>query len=167
MVFRKLYIKWLEWRGKAVEIWSKNPYPANVLSNLYANHFCIDDIECASMEGFLQSLKYVNVEKQRDVCAMSGKDAKNMTNSDWQIGQIIWWKGTAINRQSNEYQDLIRSAYKAMFEQNERFRIALMSTRGMKLYHSRGERNPYKTILTESEFCSILTELRDRNSINK
>jgi hypothetical protein len=36
-----------------------------------------------------------------------------------------------------------------------------MSTRGMALYHSRGEQNPYKTILTESEFCRILTELRD------
>lgn len=48
-----------------------------------------------------------------------------------------------------------------MFEQNERFRAALMETRGKELYHSRGERNPYKTILTEQEFCAILTELRD------
>ena len=31
----------------------------------------------------------------------------------------------------------------------------------MVLYHSHGERNPFKTILTEREFCQILTELRD------
>lgn len=73
----------------------------------------------------------------------------------------FWWKGRAISRQNYKYQELIREAYKAMFEQNERFRVALMSTRGMKLYHSRGEQNSYKTILTESEFCSILTEMRD------
>lgn len=36
-----------------------------------------------------------------------------------------------------------------------------MSTSGMTLYHSRGEQNPYKTILTEKELCQILTELRD------
>ena len=36
-----------------------------------------------------------------------------------------------------------------------------MATRGMALYHTKGESNPYKTILTEQEFCSILTELRE------
>lgn len=50
-----------------------------------------------------------------------------------------------------------------MFEQSERFRTALMATRGMILYHTKGKSNPYKTILTEQEFCSILTELRENN----
>jgi 5'(3')-deoxyribonucleotidase len=36
-----------------------------------------------------------------------------------------------------------------------------MSTRGQRLFHSRGESNPFKTILTEDELCTILTELRD------
>ena len=48
-----------------------------------------------------------------------------------------------------------------MFDQNERFRSALMSTRGQTLFHSRGESNLFKTILTENELCQILTELRD------
>lgn len=48
-----------------------------------------------------------------------------------------------------------------MFEQSEGFRTALMATCGMTLYHTKGESNPYKTILTEQEFCSILTELRE------
>ena len=39
--------------------------------------------------------------------------------------------------------------------------MALMETRGMTLYHSRGESNPYKTILTEQEFCGVLAEIRD------
>lgn len=69
-------------------------------------------------------------------------------------------EGTS-DRQSEEYQQLIRCAYQAMFEQSERFRTALMQTRGMVLSHSSGEANPYKTILTPAELCVILTQLRD------
>lgn len=161
MNLRNFYIKWQVWRGKALDIWSKSPYPANVLSNLCSNGFRFEGVLCGSMEGFLQSLKYQNIDKQRQICSMKGKNAKNMTSTHWQTDQIVWWKGIAINRQSQDFQDLIRRAYQAMFEQNERFRIALMSTRGMKLYHSQGEQNSFKTILTESEFCSTLTEIRE------
>ena len=166
MKLRDLYIKWQVWRGKALDIWSKSPYPANVLSNLCCNGFRFEGVLCGSMEGFLQSLKYQDADKQRQVCSMAGKNAKNMTSAHWQIDQIVWWKGTAINRQSKEFQDLIRKAYKAMFEQNECFRIALLSTCGTKLYHCRGEQDSYKTILTESEFCSVLTEMRDSYNMN-
>ena len=41
-MFRRLYIKWLVWRGKAVDIWSKSDYPADVLSNLCSNGFRFD-----------------------------------------------------------------------------------------------------------------------------
>ena len=167
MKLRNLYIKWQVWRGKALDICSKSPYPTNVLSNLCSNEFRFDGVLCGSMEGFLQSLKYQDMGRQRQICSMKGKNAKNMTSSHWQTDQIVWWKGTAIHRQSKEFQDLIRRAYQAMFEQNERFRIALMSTRGMNLYHSRGEQNSYRTILTESEFCSVLIEMRNSYDIRK
>lgn len=48
-----------------------------------------------------------------------------------------------------------------MFDQNEQFRAALMQTRGIILIHSCGEEDSYKTIITEQEFCQILTEIRD------
>ena len=167
MKLRKLYIKWQVWRGKALDIWSSNAYPSHVLSNLCSNRFIFDGIFCHSMEGFLQSLKYKDPNKQRQICAMKGRRAKTKTTTAWQTDQIVWWKGVAINRQGNDYQELIRRAYKAMLGQNERFRIALMSTRGLRLCHSRGEQNPYKTILTEAEFCSILTEMRDAYNMSK
>ena len=160
-MFRRLYIKWLVWRGKAVDIWSKSDYPADVLSNLCSNGFRFEGMVCGSMEGFLQSLKQKDKDKQRQICSMKGKNAKKMTSTGWQTEQIIWWKGVAIDRQSNEYMQLVRRAYLAMFEQSERFRTALMSTRGQKLFHSRGESNPFKTIMTENELCQILTEMRD------
>ena len=160
-MFRRLYIKWLVWRGKAVDIWSKSKYPADVLSNLCSNVFRFDGMMCGSMEGFLQSLKQRDRDKQQQICSMKGRNAKNMTSTGWQTDQIVWWKGVAIDRQSDDYTQLVRRAYQAMFDQSDRFRAALMSTRGMKLFHSRGEANPYKTILTEQEFCQILTDMRD------
>lgn len=48
-----------------------------------------------------------------------------------------------------------------MFDQNERFRTALMQTRGITLIHTSGEDNPYKTIHTPAEFCGILMDIRD------
>lgn len=51
-----------------------------------------------------------------------------------------------------------------MFSQSREFREALMSTKDKMLLHSNGENDPKKTILTEIEFCSILTELRDKQA---
>lgn len=162
-IFRKIRVKWQIWRGQAIDIWSKNAYPADVLSNLCSNGFRFDGVVCGSMEGFLQSLKQKDINKQRQICSMKGRNAKKQTSAGWQTDQILWWKGKAIDRQSREFTALVREAYNAMFEQSERFRTALMATRGMILYHTKGESNPYKTILTEQEFCSILTELRENH----
>lgn len=144
-----------------LDIRSNGLYPSNVLSNLCSNGFRFDGMICGSMEGFLQSLKQKELDKQRQICSMRGGNARKMSVTSWQTDQIVWWKGQAIDRQSEEYQQLIRRAYSAMFEQSERFRTALMQTRGIILTHSSGESNPYKTILTTQEFCSILTDLRD------
>lgn len=144
-----------------LDIRSNGLYPSNVLSNLCSNGFRLDGMVCGSMEGFLQSLKRKELDKQRQICSMRGGNARKMSVTSWQTDQIVWWKGQAIDRQSEEYQRLIRRAYQAMFEQSERFRAALMQTRGITLVHTSGEPSSYKTILTPSEFCGILMDLRD------
>ena len=145
----------------SLDIRSNGAYPSGVLSNLCSNGFRFEGMVCGSMEGFLQSLKQKDKDKQRQICSMKGGNARKHSVTSWQTDQIVWWKGVAIDRQSEEYQKLLRRAYQAMFDQSERFRAALMSTRGITLVHSSGEENPYKTILTKQEFCQILTELRD------
>ena len=144
-----------------LDIRSNGLYPSNVLSNLCSNGFRLDGLVCGSMEGFLQSLKRKELDKQRQICSMKGGNARKMSVTSWQTDQVVWWKGQAIDRQSEEYQRLIRRAYQAMFEQSERFRAALMQTRGITLVHTSGEPSSYKTILTPSEFCGILMDLRD------
>ncbi|MBE6257238.1 MAG: hypothetical protein E7103_04685 [Prevotella sp.] len=157
----RFYAWWLVITGKAIDIWSKSKYPAYILSNLYDSIFIFDDVECHSMEGLLQSLKYQDEGKQHQICRLRGMDAKRMSSSDWQRDQIVWWKGKALKRQSDDYMKLITEAYAALYQQNQSFRKALLATKGKRLLHSRGKKNPHETILTEKEFCAILTELRD------
>lgn len=158
--FRKLWIKCQIWLGLAVDISNHNSDSSALLSNLCNNHFCFDDVECHSMEGFLQSLKRQDLEKQRHLCSLDGREAKGMTTHRWCKSQVVWWKGKVVDRQSTGYLHLVRHAYKALLAQNEDFRNALLATGNKRLYCSQMLRNPFETILTEQEFCSILTRLR-------
>lgn len=156
----QLYVRYLVWRGKAINVWSKSPYPANVLSNLHPNAFVLDGIKCGSMEGFLQSLKYADAEEQRAVCALSGKEAKLKSTNEWKEDQLLHWKEESIERSSQAFRDLIARAYTALYSQNETFRQALVATNGKLIFHRQGNPDPKDTILTEKEFCGMLDCLR-------
>lgn len=97
-----------------LDIRSNGLYPSNVLSNLCSNGFRFDGMVCGSMEGFLQSLKRQDLDKQRQICSMKGGNARKMSVTSWQTDQIVWWKGHAIDRQGKEFQLLIRLTYQAI-----------------------------------------------------
>ena len=68
-----------------MDISSGSRYPALSLSNFAPHEFEIDNIKCASMEGFLQSLKFQNPDMQKYVCSLVGKAAKfKGKNKKWQ-----------------------------------------------------------------------------------
>ena len=161
---RKIKVKTLVMLGLAVDIGRKNNYPANVISNSWNNAFTFDDVPCASMEGFLQSLKHEEEVSQREICGMRGKKAKKMATTNWRATQTLYWKGRAFGRETDEFRQLVRSAYQALFNQNRQFRSALLATKNKRLFHSHGLTDPKKTILTEQEFCAFLTELRASNA---
>lgn len=132
------------------------------LSNFTEHHFTLDGVECASMEGFLQSLKYLCPKKQREICKLTGKVAKEAGDGKklWKLTHTAFWQGKCYDRLSPEFRELIFRAYSAMYEKNASFREALAASRGAKLCHSIGEPNPKKTILTEREFLCMLYRLR-------
>ena len=148
---------------KVIDIYSKGEYPSNVLSNFYNNSFVIDGISCASMEGFLQSLKVINTDRQRQICLLSGIEAKKAPcwyeNIRWKLTGTLYWKGKPINRFSDKYQQLLDKAYFSLYK-NGTFRTALADSVGYKLRHSIGKHNAKKTVLTEYEFISRLYKLR-------
>ena len=115
-----------------IDIHSKGEYPSDALSNYVEYEFYVDGIKCASMEGFLQSLKFKNTEKQKKVCLLSASEAKNSSRRSfaqlrWEMTHTLYWQGKAINRYSDEYQKLIDKAYSEL-SKNEEFIKALKAS---------------------------------------
>ncbi len=136
-------------------------YPASSLSNFAPHPFTIDGVECASMEGFLQSLKFSSVEMQEHVCTLVGKQAKfKGKKKKWFRTQELYWRGVCYKRDSDDYQKLLDRAFSALNE-NSSFRRALLATGSANITHSIGKRNKCDTVLTEKEFTSRLIKLRD------
>lgn len=144
-----------------MDIGSGTGYPSSALSNFAPHPFVMDGVECNSMEGFLQSLKFENQVMQKEVCKLVGKQAKfKGKKKKWWRTQTLYWQGKAIKRDSEEYQNLITKAYDSL-NLNEGFRKALMSTKGCTLTHSIGKHKITETVLTEREFIKQLNRLRD------
>jgi len=145
-----------------MDISSGNGYPSSALSNFAPHPFVIDGIECASMEGFLQSLKFENPEMQVEVCKLVGKQAKfKGKKKKWWKTQTLYWRGIPIKRDSDEYQELLDRAYDAL-AMNTDFQKALLATHNAVLTHSIGKSKISETVLTTREFVSRLTKIRER-----
>lgn len=146
-----------------MDIGSGKAYPASALSNFSPHPFVLDGINIASMEGFLQSLKFSNPDMQIEVCRLVGKKAKfKGKGKKWQRTGTLWWRGKEIDRFSQEYQDLLDHAYEAMFTQCDSARRALLASGDAIFTHSIGKNKETDTILTTQEFCSRLTKIRTK-----
>jgi predicted NAD-dependent protein-ADP-ribosyltransferase YbiA (DUF1768 family) len=145
-----------------MDVGSKSGFPAGNLSNFTAHAFVFDGIECASMEGLLQSFKYDDVQIQREICKLTGFTAQRRgqeRNEAWKSVQRLWWKGQEYDRHGSAYQELLTRAFDAL-SQNESFRKALLATGDEHLTHRVGKADPRDTVLTEQEFCSQLIRIR-------
>ncbi len=145
-----------------MDIGSGTGFPSANLSNFAPHKFVVDGVECASMEGFLQSLKFSSPEMQAEVCKLVGKAAKfKGKKKKWYRTQTLYWKGNAIKRDSDEYQALLDKAYNEI-SKNPGFQKALLATGNSTLTHSVGKRNKSETVLTAQEFISRLYALRNK-----
>lgn len=145
-----------------MDIGSGSGYPSANLSNFSPHGFVVDGVECASMEGFLQSLKFQDPEMQKHVCTLVGKKAKfKGKKKKWWKTQTLYWQGEAIPRDSERYQELLDNAFDALAE-NSSFKRALLATQNATLTHNMGKKKPSETVLTKNEFTSRLTAIRSR-----
>lgn len=150
-----------------LDIKSSEHFPTNMLSNFTGFDFVFRNIEMKSMEGFLQGLKYSNMEKQNKCFGLKGKKAKKFgAKADWKTRQTLYFQKHPIKRDSEEYQKILDEAYEALYK-NEKFRTHLDMTKGFVLTHSMGEKDPEKTVLTEEEFVSRLMKLRDTGRLTE
>lgn len=145
-----------------MDIGSGHGYPSAALSNFAAHAFEIDGVQCASMEGFLQALKFDKQHMQIEVCKNVGIAAKRRgsgRSKHWQRVQKLWWNGETFDRHGPEYQALLDRAYDALAT-NEAFCRALIATGSATLTHNIGRHNASETVLTRAEFCRRLTRIR-------
>lgn len=147
---------------KVFECTFRDPGHGSLLSNLQPYEFNLDGYILASMEGFIQSLKFKDPSEAARIRSLYGikawKDGQEGTN-EWQRTQTVWWNGKPYNRQSNGYQDLITRAYDALAI-NPHFRSNLAKTEDGELRHSIGKNDTQWTLLTKSEFMYQLYRLR-------
>ncbi len=137
-----------------------------MLSNFQPYAFVLDGVECASMEGLLQSLKTKNIALQKKICQRSEKEAKfsfdkKWQNVRWKLTGILYWQGKPIRRGSDEYQHFLDRAYDALYT-NPDFVKALIASKGKTLTHSVGKHDTRKTVLTEYEFLSRIEKYREK-----
>ncbi|AVH84991.1 hypothetical protein RsoM2USA_62 [Ralstonia phage RsoM2USA] len=145
-----------------MDIHSRAPFPSGALSNFYPHSFIFDDVQCASMEGLLQSTKFQDVVKQREICQLSGLEAKRAGEGlrDYRRTKL-YWNSASLDRLGEEWQDFLDLAYASMFDQAEHFRDALLASGNEVLTHRIGKVDPNFTMLTVDEFCGRLMALRD------
>jgi len=144
-----------------MDIGSGSGWPSAALSNFSPHPFVFRGLEIASMEGFLQGLKFENPEMQKHVFTLVGRAAKfKGKKKKWFRTQTLFWQGEPIDRHSDAYQLLLDQAFEALFTQNDSARRALLATGNAVLQHSMGKSNESQTVLTRSEFVSRLTRLR-------
>lgn len=148
-----------------IDIGSEYSEISKKLSNFTEFHFEVDGVFCASMEGFLQSLKFPDIEKQKRICSMVGIKAKYKgKKKKWYLDHVLYWQGIEYDRFGNEYQKLLNKGFNALYT-NKDYQKLLSLTENFDLTHSIGKENPNFTILTIEEFCSRLIKLRENGKL--
>jgi len=137
-----------DWRGVA-------------LSNFMLSPFSLDGTLFASIEGFIQGIKFPEGDARREQAfVFSGWDAKHLGDTADRSG--AYWNGQRLPYGSAEHHRLIERAIRARVAQNSGLAQVLASTAGATLVHSTGsEPESPTTSLPATVFCRILNEMRD------
>jgi predicted NAD-dependent protein-ADP-ribosyltransferase YbiA (DUF1768 family) len=136
-----------DWRGLA-------------LSNFGLSPFVLDGMLFASVEGFVQGIKFPESDPRREAAfASSGWSAKHLGDTADRSG--AYWGGVCLPYGSPDHHRLIERAIRARIAQSKGLQEALKSTADAALVHDTGvgAESP-TTSLPASVFCRILTEIR-------
>lgn len=162
---RKLKEQYAVEKLNILNVGDKSNPLAKDLSNFTERHFIIDGVTCHSIEGFIQSLKFSDPEKQKEICKSVGPIAKSLgkqATKDWKLDNKLYWNGQTIDRRSDEYQEIITKLFDTVFDQDPTYREAIKQAQPFILIHSIGKLYFYQTTLTQKEFVNQLNRLKQR-----
>lgn len=144
-----------------MNIGSGKGYPLSQLCSDSLHPFELDGVKCASIDSFVQGLKFEKASQQASVCKEAPKAARERGKKamDWKNGQVLWWKGQALERRSTEQRELLQRAVSQAANQCPAFRDALVHTGTMVLDCS-AQSKEFDTPVTEAEYCAALSSVR-------
>lgn len=144
-----------------MNIGSGKGYPLSQLCSDSLHPFELDGVKCASIDSFVQGLKFEKASQQASVCKESPKAARERGKKamDWKNVQVLWWKGKSFDRRSAEQRDLLEKAVSEAADQCPVFRDALAHTGSMVLDCS-AKSKEFDTPVTEAEYCAALSLVR-------
>jgi len=129
------------------------------LANYPLFPFLLDGVLLASVEGFIQGIKFPQTHPSRALAFLAHADAaKRYAEQAERVS--VWWNDEVLAYGSDSHHGLIARAIRAKFYYNRGAQLALRATEGMELKHNVGPELP-TTSLPASVFCRILTDLRD------
>lgn len=136
-----------DWRGVA-------------LSNFSLSPFEFEGQLLASVEGFIQGIKFPPGHASRELAFVSSAwDAKACGQGADK--QFVYWGDARIEFGSDAHHGLVERALHARYAQHEGLRRVLASTQGLDIQHLTGEPEPERTSMPAALFCRILSEIRD------
>ena len=111
---------------------TSNDWRGLALSNFGLSPFVLDGVLFASVEGFIQGIKFRESDPQRDAAfASSGWPAKHLGDTADRSG--AYWDGACLPYGSPEHHRLIERAIRARIAQSKGLQAALKSTVGLTL----------------------------------
>ena len=136
-----------DWRGVA-------------LSNFCLSPFVLDGVLLASVEGFIQGIKFPPGDPLRELAFVaSGQQAKGF--SAQAAGQHVWWAEELLDYGSAAHLALIGRAMHARIAQNSGLQAVLRSTGKATIVHETGVPEAVTTSLKAEDFCRIMSAIRD------
>lgn len=147
---------------KIIEIKYRGVGLQKKLSNLYPHTFQLEGVSYSSMEAFFACLRTDDESLKPNFRNKFGYIAWKLGHQfDWTEKQVVYYNGVEIDRHSEDYTNLITSAFDALFE-NPDFKEALTKSQSKTLKHSMGKSSKSKSLLTRSEFIDQLNRLRKK-----
>lgn len=152
-----------ERESKETNMYKDAPWPGNILSNFAETPFVIDGISCRCSEGFIQSLKIEDPDKQKDLCSLSGQEAWEQGSNETEkvfSNKAVFWLGKEYLLHSSEHFALVKRALSEKYSQSNIAKEALLASAGTELIHEFGKPKGAKQSLPIEVFCRIVTEIR-------
>lgn len=135
-----------DWRGLA-------------LSNFVLSPFVFEGVLFASIEGFIQGIKFAEADPRRErAFLLSAWDAKRL--GEEADRSAVYWQGASLAYGSTAHHQLIEAAIRTRIEQSPGLQQALLSTVGSTLIHDTGHPESPTTSLPAVVFCRIFEDLR-------